>query len=428
MSWTRRRAIRILGLVLLLGTAACAGGPSTPPSGGKIGGSVSVLAVWGGTEQQAFLDMLKPFEQQTGITVNYTGTRDINASLTAGLASGVLPDVAGLPGPAQMADYAKAGKLVDLDTVLDLSTYQKETSPGLVKLGTVKGKIVGVFPDASVKGLIWYDPKVVGDLTASAPKNWTDFQNLINQNSGKAKSAWCLSVESGAASGWPAADVLDSLILHDEGPDYYNSWWQGKIKWTDPGIVKAWQELGQMVATSYGGPNRILTANFANAGDPLFATTPGCLFLHQASFITGLGQFAKQTSLTDYNFFPFPSINSQYSGAVEGAGDVFGMFHKTAQSVAFMRYLVSAQAQTLFVSGGEFLSPNKNVTAYPNPMNQHLGAIIANSTAFVFTADNLMPTAMATAFWTGLLKYIQHPDQLNSVLANLDSVEADAYK
>ena len=188
-----------------------------------------------------------------------------------------------------------------------------------------------------------------------------------------------------------------------------------------------WQQFGTMVSTSYGGANRILTADFSIAGDPMFATPPGCLFLHQASFITGLGQFAKETKLTDYNFFPFPSITDQYAGAVEGAGDLFGMFHNTPQAASLMNYLVSAQAQTLFVSGGEFLSANKQVANYPNAMNQQLGSILSGATSFVFDASDQMPTAMQTAFYKGLLQYIQHPDQLSSILSNLDSVQASSY-
>jgi alpha-glucoside transport system substrate-binding protein len=69
--------------------------------------------------------MVEPWEQRTGAKVKYTGTRDINTVLTTGVASGVLPDLAGLPGPGQMAEYAQAGKLVALDDVLDLPTYQK---------------------------------------------------------------------------------------------------------------------------------------------------------------------------------------------------------------------------------------------------------------------------------------------------------------
>jgi alpha-glucoside transport system substrate-binding protein len=394
---------------------------------GNIGGSVSVLAQWGGTEQAQFLAMVKPFEDATGVTVNYTGTRDEPAVLTTGIASGQLPDIAGIPGPAQMQQYAAAGKLQDLSTMLDMSTYQSQTPSSLVQLGTVSGKLVGVFLDVSAKGQIWYDPKIVGDLASNPPKTWSDLQTLITQDKSKAQAPWCFSVESGAASGWPATDVLESFVLHTQGPTYYNNWWAGKVKWTDPGMKADWQQLGQMVAQSYGGANRVLTANFANAGDPLFTTPPGCLFLHQASFITGLGAFANQTKLTDYNFFPFPSITAQYAGAVEGGGDLFGAFHNTPQAAALMKYLVSSQAQTLFVGQGEFLSANKGVANYPNAMNQRLGQILSGATSFVFDASDQMPTPMQTAFYQALLKYIQNPGQLDSILQNLDSVQASSY-
>ena len=182
-----------------------------------------------------------------------------------------------------------------------------------------------------------------------------------------------------------------------------------------------------MVAGSYGGSARILTTNFANAGDPIFASPPNCLFLHQASFITGLGAFANKTKLTDYNFFSFPAINSQYAAAVEGAGDLFGAFSNTPQAAALMKYLVSSQAQQLFVGGGEFLSANKAVANYPNSMNQRQGAILSGATSFVFDASDQMPAPMQTAFYKDLLKFIQDPTQLDSVLADLDSVQSSSY-
>ena len=168
------------------GSAAASVTPSVPPAsfdpaavaaaktyaatlGTNIGGSVSVLAVWGGTEQAQFLGMLQPFEDATGITVNYTGTRDEPAVLTAGIASGQLPDVAGLPGPAQMIQYAQAGKLQDLSTMLDVPSYTAQTPDALVKLGTTGGKLSGVFLDVSAKGQIWYDPAVTGDLSTTPP-------------------------------------------------------------------------------------------------------------------------------------------------------------------------------------------------------------------------------------------------------------------
>jgi len=401
-----------------------AASPSESPGGSLAGQSVTVIGTWGGSEQDAFMAMVKPWEEQTGATVKYTGTRDLNTVLTTGVASGVLPDLAGLPGPGQMTEWADS--LVDLSGVLDVNTYKSETAAPLVDLGTVNGKLVGVFIKTAVKGLIWYDPKTV-DLSANPPTTWDALQKVITEDKAKAKAPWCLGVESGAASGWPGTDWIEDLVLRQAGPDVYNQWWQGKVKWTDPAIKSAWETFGQVVASSFGGGTTVNATNFANAGDPLFTTPPGCLFLHQASFITGLGAFPSKKAGTDYNFFPFPDINSQFSGAVEGAGDLFGMFHDTPAARSLMAYLVTAPAQDIWVKIGGALSANKNATDYPDDISKRSAELLQNAKIFVFDASDLMPTAMNSAFWTAIVKYVQHPDQLDAILADLDKTQADAY-
>ncbi len=54
--------------------------------------------------------MVKPWEDSTGATVQYTGTRDINAILSTGIQSGLLPDLAGLPGPGQMRSTSRPAR------------------------------------------------------------------------------------------------------------------------------------------------------------------------------------------------------------------------------------------------------------------------------------------------------------------------------
>ena len=62
---------------------------------GAIGGTVDVLASWSGPEEDSFRAMLKPFEEETQITVRYHGTRDLQGILWRGVATKNLPDVAG---------------------------------------------------------------------------------------------------------------------------------------------------------------------------------------------------------------------------------------------------------------------------------------------------------------------------------------------
>ncbi len=409
-------------------TAASAGAESAAPStGGQIGGKVTVIGTWGGSELDAFTAMFKPFEDQTGIKVEFTGTRDLNAVLTTGVASGILPDLAGLPGPGQMAEYAKAGALKPLDDVLDVATYKSETADALTQLGVVDGKTYGIFIKAAVKGLIWYNPKV---YTGGQPSTWDDLEakaKAAASGVGSGTSPWCTGVESGAASGWAGTDWIEDLVLRQSGPDVYDAWVQGTQKWTSPEIKQAFQSFGQVVAESYGGGKTVNATNFGDAGNPLFKSPPGCIFGHQASFITDFFQKQGGAKPGDYDFYPFPDINTQYAGAVEGAGDLFGMFNDTPQARALMAYLVTAPAQDIWVKLGGALSANKNATDYPDDVSKRSAEILTSAKIFRFDASDLMPQAMNDAFWKGIVDYIKDPTQLDSILSNLDSVQSSAY-
>jgi len=416
--WARRVSL-MLAAVSLVG-AGCA-------SNQGAGKSVTVIGTWGGDEQKAFLAMVAPWEQQTGNRVKYTGTRDLNAVLTTGVASGVLPDLAGLPGPGQLLEFAKGGSLKPLDDTIDMATYKSETVAPLLNLGVVDGKTYGVFIKSGVKGLIWYNPKV-HDWSSAVPKTWDELKSQATANKDGANAIWCVGLESGAASGWPGTDWIEDIVLRQSGAQVYNDWWAGKVKWTSPEIKGAFQTFGEVMLSANGGANTALTLNFEKGGDALFTTPPGCVFHHQASFITGLGGFKGKKAGTDYNFFPFPDINPANSGAVEGVGDLFGMFHDTPEAKSLMKYLVTAPAQDIWVKIGGALSANKNAKSYPDDIAKKSADMLVNSKAFAFDASDLMPKAMQDAFNKAMVDYTKTPSNLDTILASLDKVQTDAYK
>jgi alpha-glucoside transport system substrate-binding protein len=401
-------------------------GDPAPTDGGQIGGSVSVIGTWGGAEQDAFLAMVKPFEDSTGIKVEYTGTRDLNAVLTTGVASGILPDLAGLPGPGQMREFATRGALKPLDDVLDLAKYKDETSPGFVELGTVDGKVVGVFIKAAVKGLIWYNPKV---YTGGTPTSWDDLWAKGRAAASGDTKVWCVGLESGAASGWPGTDWIEDFVIRQSGPAVYDAWVAGTQKWSSPEIKAAFQAFGEVVSAddTHGGPNYVINTGFGSGANPMFADPPGCLFHHQASFITSFFQDEGGAVEGDYDFFPMPDLNPAFTGAATGAGDLFGMFNDTPQARALMAYLVTPEAQSIWVGLGGALSGNKNVANYPDDVSKRSAEILANATVFRFDGSDLMPEAMNSAFWSAMLEFTQDQSKLDSILANLDTVQASAY-
>jgi alpha-glucoside transport system substrate-binding protein len=439
-------AALLLGLVVGLAcgddddesTPAAGTGGTTSPAGQatteRIGGSVSVLATWGGTEQDAFLAMVKPFEDRTGVKVNYEGTRDLNAVLTTRVQGGNPPDVAGLPGPGQMAEFARSGKLIDLGNVLDQTTLKQQYTEEWLKLAQVDGKQYGIFIKAAMKGPIWYDTEAFQQVSGGTPpKTWTELMELSDKIAASGTTPWCVGLESAAASGWPGTDWLEDIVLRQAGPDVYNRWAQGQVKWSSPEIKKAWETWGEIVGNPemvYGGRQYMLATNFEGSGGPLFTNPPGCYMLHQGSFFTEFLSKGGEKPGQNFNFFPFPEIDSRYAGSLEIGGDLFGMFKDTPQARALIQYLTTPEAQEIWVKRGGAISPNQKVSpsSYPDPVSQQLAQTLLNAKSPQFDASDLMPEAMNAAFWKGVLDFVQNPNNLDRILSDLDRVQADAYQ
>ena len=420
-------AVALVGAACSSAASPSPGGGSPGASGGQLGGVVSVIGTWTGTEQESFLAMVKPWEDKTGAKVQYTGTRNINAVLSTGVQSGLLPDLAGLPGPGQMVEYAKAGALKPLDDVIDVNAYSSNTAPGLVALGKTDSKLYGIFIKADIKGLFWYNTNVYkGGVPTSYDGLLSAGKRAADGIGGDAKT-FCAGLESGAASGWPGTDWIEGFVLHQSGPDVYDKWLAGQQKWSSPEIKQAFQAFGNVIDNTYGGAKNALATNFVATGDKLFSTPPGCVFVNHATFITDA--FKKTGGAKDgqFDFFPFPDVNPSFAGAVEGSGDLFGMFNDTPQAKSLIAYLATPEAQAIWVGRGGALSANKLVTNYTSDILKKAAAALVGAQIFRFDASDNMPQAMNDAFWKAIVDYTRDQSKLDSILETLDSVQTSSY-
>ena len=404
------------------------------PEDEMIGGTVSVLAVWGGDELDNFRAMIAPFEEETGITVEYEGTRDLNAVLTTRIEGGNPPDLAGLPGPGQLKEFAQAGHLVALNDVLDMEQMRSEYDEGFLKLATIDGNLYGIFIKAAVKSLVWYNPKAFDAAGYEIPTTWDELNALEDQIVADGSKPWCIGLESGAASGWPGTDWIEDIMLRTAGPDTYDQWWNHEIAWTDAAVKNAWETWGTVVNDQemvYGGQPWVLSTNFGEAPYPMFESPPKCYLHRQASFITSFitDQFPDLVAGEDYDFFQFPPIEPAQGQPLLVAGDLFGMFNDTPQARALMNYLVTADAQAIWAERGGFLSANKMVepAVYPDQLTQQIGEMLTQATAVRFDASDLMPEAVNNAFWSGIMDFVSQPDTLDSILDSIESAAQDAY-
>src|SRR2546428_367179 len=235
----------LLGLIAVVIAAAC--GPSNPtPEASVHGGTVSVLGVWSDGELDSFNAVLAPFTAQTGITVNYETSRDQDAILTTRVTAGNPPDLAAAPSPSLLTRFATQGKVINLENIMNMTQLKSDYDKGWIDLGTVNGHLVQIFSWADLKGLVWYSPKVFAAKGYTVPKTWQDMITLQNKIKSDGTTPWCMAVESGAASGWAGSDFHKEIALSTVGPSVYDSWWQGKTKWTSPAIKSTWTTFGQI--------------------------------------------------------------------------------------------------------------------------------------------------------------------------------------
>lgn len=448
--WTRRMRAVTLGVVAILAFAACgpaATSPSAAPAspgsqpsgaaspgasagGGQIGGQLNVWTAWGGEELKAYQAVLQPFIDQTGIQVNLLTIRDQDLQLSNNVAAGTsLPDIANPPNPQRYEEWAQKGIMKPLEDFLDMEAYMADTLPGLLledkNYGFIDGKHYLLMVKSQLKGLLWYNPQV---YTGDAPETWDD---LIAIPPAPATQLFCAAFESGDASGWPASDDLANIVMRQSGEQVYIDWYEGRHKWTSPEIKQAYQTFGQMVANDkvYGGTNYVLSTNFQRGGDGLFTQPPGCLFLEQATFMPAM--FVQNDPALkpgdNFNFFPHPKFNDQFAGNVEGFFDTFVMYNDTPQARALMQYMVSQEAQQIWVDQGGTLAASKNITTYPDVLGENAAKILQGADNILLTAGDYMPSDMQRAFWKSLLDFTNDQSQLDSILANLDQVQASSY-
>src|SRR5438094_7184948 len=382
-----------LGVLLLIACSSGGGNNQTASST-----DVTVWSAWGGNELKAYQDVLKPFESSTGIKVHLTTVRDANQLAINVDAGTSLPDIAPGPSVDKVKAWVEKGTLKSVETALGdkFGDYIANTYPALTTtsgssdnlyIGIVGGKHYELMVKTQVKGLFWYNKTA---FTGTAPKTFDELL-AINPSQYGAQKLFCAGFESGAASGWPASDQIDNIIMRQSGDQVYTKWIQGTQKFTSPEIKLGYQTFLKEVSAQnvFAGSKTALSTNFAKAGDPLFKTPKGCLFLEQATFIANFftQNFPNTKAGTDFDFFGHPSVNSQYDGNVNGFYDNVAMYNSTPAAKQLMQYLATKDAQQIWANDDGTLGAIKTLN-YNDPIYKRAAEVAGSAKNLLVTAGD----------------------------------------
>ncbi|MGO4854680.1 ABC transporter substrate-binding protein [Phaeovulum sp. W22_SRMD_FR3] len=381
------------------------------------GQTVKVLGPWLSADQQLVESVIAYFEAATGADVQYSGSDSFEQQIVIDAEAGSPPDVAVFPQPGLAADLARKGHLKPLpDEMSQWLVDNYAAGQSWADLGTYAGadgsKHLYAFPyKADVKSLVWYVPENFEDAGYEVPTTMEELKALTDQIVADGGTPWCIGLGSGGATGWPATDWVEDMMLRINSPEDYDAWVRNDLKFNDPKVVAAIEEFGAFARNDKyvaGGSGAVAATDFRDSPKGLFSSPPQCYMHKQASFIPSF--FPEGTVIgQDADFFYFPAYAEKDLGQpVLGAGTMFSVMSDNPAAVEFVKFLETPIAHEIWMAQTGFLTPYKgvNTEVYGDPTLRKMGDILLNATTFRFDGSDLMPGAIgAGAFWTGMVDY-----------------------
>ena len=410
--------------------AAGTGGATTEAEGGgeAVSGNISVLAVWTGAEGEAFQAVLDGFtEANPDVKVSYKSAKEPATVLSTAVEGGNPPDIAALPQPGFMTDFAQRGALKPIDFATD--KIKEGYSDSWLDLGTVDGKLYGLFFKGANKSTVWYNVAAFEDAGVEAPADWDAF--LEAGNTLKASGVTPYSI--GGSDGWTLTDLFENIYLRVAGGEKYDQLTKHEIPWTDQSVKDALTEMGKVLQSDNiaGGTSSALQTDFPTSVTQVFSDPPKAAQVLEGDFVGGVISAETQAKPQEgFNVYAFPEINGS-GPVVVGGGDVMVMFKDNPAARALIEYLATPEAAEIWAEKGGFSSPNKNVdtSLYPDEFLKKTATDLANAEVFRFDMSDLMPGEFGSdSLFTLLQDFLKSPDDVDGIADKLEKAAAAAFK
>ena len=382
------------------------------------GQSIDVFGPWLSPEREIVNSVLAYFAHATGARVAYAGSDGFEQQIVIDSRAGSPPHVAVYPQPGLAADMASQGYLIPLGdemrqwTLENYAAGQSWVDLGIYPDAAGNPDYFGFFYKVDLKSLVWYSPDNFADAGYAVPATMEELIALSDRIVADGGTPWCIGLESAEATGWPATDWVEDILLRTQPPEVYDGWVDNSIPFNDPRIVNAIEIFGSFAKNDAwvdGGVTAVGATSFRDSPVGLFTVPPRCYLHRQASFIAS--NFPEGIELgVDADFFYFPPFAAEDLGnPVLGAGTLWALHRESPVARALFDFLTTPLAHELWMAQSGFLTPHLgvNLDAYANDTLRGQGAILQNATTFRFDGSDLMPGAIgAGAFWRGMIDFV----------------------
>ena len=238
------------------------------------GETVSVFGPWLGPDKALVESVIAYFEAATGANVEYSGSDSFELQIVIDTEAGSPPNIAVFPQPGLAADLAGKGLLAPLgDETANWIRENYAAGQSWVDLGSYPGPdgnrdLFGFFYKVDVKSLVWYVPENFEDAGYEVPETMEELKALTDQMVADGETPWCIGIGSGGATGWPATDWVEDMMLRTQPPEVYDAWVSNEMGFGDPRVVNAIDEFGYFARNDdyvAGGGGAVASIDFRTA-------------------------------------------------------------------------------------------------------------------------------------------------------------------
>ena len=302
-------------------------------------------------------------------------------------------------------------------------------------LANVDGVQYGVPTKSDPKSLVWYQPARFDELGYSPPRSWDELVALTEEAAADGNTPWCVGIESGSATGWVFTDWVEDVMLRRHGPEVYDRWTTGELRFTEPEVVDAFQEvldLWSIPGAVHADAGSIAATGWNDNAAPL--VDGDCLMHRQGAFYSAI--FPEGTPIADgspgaVDVFYLPSVDENRPLVTAGAWAA--AFDDRPEVWTVMRYLGSPEyannrqaAQAAEVGPGG----HANFLTAVNGVDRNLFSAIDNSILDIlaiagpirYDASDAMPDVIGgDVFWAASTDFVSGQLTASEAAAEIDA-------
>ena len=374
--------------------------------------------------KKGFEDAVAAFKEahpDVNVTVNIND-REAHKTAIRNFLSADAPDITSWYPGNRMAPFVNAGQFEDISDLWE-SEGLNDSFAAIKPTMTIDGKQWGV-PYSYYQWGIYYRKDLLEKAgVTEEPKTWDEMLAACD----KLKEAGITPFTIGTKFLWTAAGVFDYLNLRTNGYEFHNDLTAGKVKYTDPKVMKTFENWKTMLDRCSFVDNHT-TMSWQDALAP---------FVKGEAAMYVMGNFAvsamKDAGLTDdqIDYFPFPEITPGLPRAEEAPADAFFIPSKAKNKEdarKFLAFIAKPEVQSQWNKTIGQLPPNKNAEVGEDKFIQQGFETVSTASGLAQFYDRDAPAAMAKAGMEGFQEFMKNPDRLESILKRLDKIQERVYK